>query len=109
MCLEAWKKAKNNKKAMDKLVADTRSDVKNKKKDEDYLGEVEEKFNEACMDEAKKHKAYITACIDDKRSLLGKEPDECEKNKLTEEIKDLEIQLNQVLEDKKRKRVKQKR
>ena len=99
MCLEAWKKAKNNKKAMDKLVADTRSDVKNKKKDEDYLGEVEEKFNEACMDEAKKHKAYITACIDDKRSLLGKEPDECEKNKLTEEIKDLEIQLNQVLED----------
>ena len=93
MCKDAWKKARDNKKAMDKLYTDTQSDVKNDKKDDDDLDEARKKFDDACMDEAVKHLNYLNALRDDKRSLLDKTTDRLERMKLSDEIKDLGIQI----------------
>ena len=103
MCKDAWKKARDNKKAMDKLYTDTQSDVKNGKKDDDDLEEARKKFDDACMDEAVKHLSYLNALRDDKRSLLDKTTDRLERMKLSDEIKDLGIQITEaekVVEDK---------
>ena len=93
MCKDAWKKARDNKKAMDKLYTDTQSDVKNDKKDDDDLDEARKKFDDACMDEAVKHLNYLNALRDDKRSLLDKTTDRLERMKLSDDIKDLGIQI----------------
>lgn len=90
MLKESWKKAKDHKKAMDKLVANTQSEVKNKKKDEEDLEEVMKKFDDACMDEAVKHLSYLMACLDDKKT-------EDEIKELKEQIKSVE----KIIDDKK--------
>lgn len=103
MCKDAWKKARDNKKAMDKLLTDTQSDVKNGKKDDEDLNEARKRFDDACMDEAVKHLNYLNACIDDKRALLEKATDEIDIMKLKDEVEDLQIQIKQaekVIEDK---------